>query len=90
MYNVHMKRYTMSSARQQLAQVLDEVEQGEAVVLERRGVRFRLVVEKTKKPETKLPRPFVTLLDPNLLEDGWTWEWTNPGLRFVPGKKRRK
>ena len=40
-----VKRYSASELRQNLARVLDEVEHGERVVVERRGRRFHLVPE---------------------------------------------
>ncbi len=78
-YNVHaMKRYTVSSRRQHLAQALDEVAQGDPVVVERRGKKFRIVSER-ERPARAAVRPFFELGDRSLLETGWTWEWVSPG-----------
>lgn len=82
------KRYTTSSARQHLAQMLDEAEQGEAVIVERGGVRFRVVTETPKKSPSRSTKPFVKLLDPTLLEKGWTWTWSKHGVSLDSGKKR--
>jgi prevent-host-death family protein len=35
-----MKRYSVAQARQQFAELLDSAERGDAVVIDRRGVRF--------------------------------------------------
>ena len=42
MYNVRMKRYTVAQVRERLSEALDSAEAGKPVVIERRGVRFRL------------------------------------------------
>jgi hypothetical protein len=40
-----MRRYTAAQARQRLAEVLDTAKSGEAVVIERRGERFRVALD---------------------------------------------
>jgi prevent-host-death family protein len=72
-----MKRYSASELRQNLARVLDEVEQGERVVVERRGRRFHLVPEARAKASGRV-KPFFRLQDRRLLEGGWTWTWDGP------------
>ena len=90
MYIVHMKRYGVAEFRKKLARVLDDVERGEPVVVERGGRRFRLVAEKTPRRAVP-PRAFFKLTDRSLLERGWRWEWSGPGspLRFKVGRPRR-
>src|SRR5688500_12092129 len=45
-YNVHMFKYLkVAEARARFGEILDEAENGTPVVIERRGVRFRLVAE---------------------------------------------
>ena len=48
-----MKRYTVAHVRERLADVLDEAEQGNPVVIERRGVRYVLAVESTPQRRSK-------------------------------------
>src|SRR5207244_5607777 len=62
MYIVHMKRYGVAEFRKKLARVLDDVERGEPVVVERGGRRFRLVAEKPPRRAVP-PRAFFKLTD---------------------------
>ena len=45
LYIVHMKRVTASAARKNWFQLLDEVVQGEKIVIERRGRRIVVLCE---------------------------------------------
>lgn len=88
MYNVHMKRYSVAQARQRLSEVLDSAEAGDAVVIERRGVRFRL---ETARPARRAVRrtSLIDYVDP-LVESGqWTWSWKPGSLRLAARRKRR-
>jgi len=81
-----MKRYTVSVVRERLAEALDEAERGVPVIIERKGVRYRLVVEKavsSRKPR----RSHLEILDPAVAGGQWSWEWTPKGLTFR-GKRR--
>jgi prevent-host-death family protein len=92
MYNVHIvKRYTVARFRARLAQVLDEVEAGEVVTIERRGRRFRLVGDDHATKREAIPPPFFAVTDDTLLEHGWTWDWRGPGepMRLVTRRKRK-
>lgn len=72
-----MKGYNLSRLRQHLSQALDDVERGETVIVERRGKRFRIVAEPAAAWQ---PQPTkVAILDPSLLDEGWSWEWAGPG-----------
>lgn len=73
-----MKRYNIAELRARLAHAFDEVEQGETVVIERRGRRFLLVPERTQGAWPDLPAQ-VEVSDPSLLENGWGWDWQGPG-----------
>ena len=86
------KRYTVSSLRANLARALDEVERGDPVAVERRGQRFRIVPDERPAKWPKNIKPFVEVLDPRLLEEGWTWEWRGPGkpMRLKIGGRTRK
>ncbi len=81
MYSV-MKTYSSSVARERLADVLDEAEQGKPVFIERKGVRYRLSVEPARKSRTAVPKPRIEVVDEAALEHGWTWDVTPKGLRF--------
>jgi hypothetical protein len=72
-YIVHMNSYSVASARQHMAKVLDAAENGLEVSIIRRGVRFRMVVDRTPKP-LATPEAFVEIVDASLLEHGWHWE----------------
>jgi antitoxin (DNA-binding transcriptional repressor) of toxin-antitoxin stability system len=89
MYN--MKRYTAAQARQRLAAVLDEAERGEAVIIERRGIRFRLQAERRSKKAPAGPVYFDTI-DPVIESGNWTWVQGPGGLIFKPkpDPRRRK
>ncbi len=71
MYSVHMIRYTATDARKNFFHLLDAAERGEVVVLERHGVRFKIVVEATKP--TEIEETIVLTADPDVLEGNWTW-----------------
>lgn len=84
-----MKHYSASLFRQQVSRALDEAERGEMVIVERRGLRFRLVQEPTAAEAT--PRPWLEVLDRRLLDSDWYWDW-KPGqlkLRFRRPRTRR-
>jgi prevent-host-death family protein len=86
-----MKRYTAAQARQRLARVLDEAERGEPVIIERRGVRFRVQTERKTSGSLKGKRYF-RINDPAVERGTWTWNWEPGKLEFVPRptRKRRK
>jgi prevent-host-death family protein len=90
MYNVQiMKRYRATAARQHFSDLLDAAERGEEVVIERRGVRFRVEpLPVSKRPKRR--KPFFKVLDPAVEAGQWSWEW-EPGkdLRFVDTRKRK-
>ena len=44
-----MKMYTVATLRKRLADALDESERGVPVLIERRGVRYRLSVETARR-----------------------------------------
>ncbi|HXG21916.1 MAG TPA: type II toxin-antitoxin system prevent-host-death family antitoxin [Methylomirabilota bacterium] len=84
-----MKRYTAAAARQQFSHVLDEAERGEAVIIERRGVRFRVQTEDPAMPK-HAPAPVIEFIDPAVAAGQWTWRWGPKGLRFVATKRGRR
>jgi hypothetical protein len=77
------KRYTVASVRERLAEALDQADKGVPVVIERRGVRYRLTVERPQKKAPSRRRPRITVVDPAVLSGEWTWDWTPDGLAFT-------
>jgi hypothetical protein len=81
-----MKRYRVSIVRERLAEALDEVDKGGHVIIERRGVRYRLSRD-TTRPRPTRRKALIEILDPSVAEGEWAWDWTATGLRF---RGRRK
>jgi hypothetical protein len=77
-----MTRVTASEARQEFFRLLDAVEQGEPVIVERKGVRFRLSVVRREPTSHASP---VLVSDPEVLSGNWTWVGDREGqLQFRP------
>jgi hypothetical protein len=81
------KRYTVAAVRERLAEALDEAEKGIPVIIERRGVRYRLTVEPSEPRARGHREPRITIVDPVVRRGDWTWDWTLEGLNFQ-GKPR--
>jgi len=81
-----MKRYTVAVVRERLSEALDEAEKGVPVFIERKGVRYRLAVEKPRGARTAR-RARIEILDPVVSTGEWTWDWTSKGLT-LRGKRR--
>jgi antitoxin (DNA-binding transcriptional repressor) of toxin-antitoxin stability system len=86
MYNVHVKRYTVAQVRQRLAEAFDSAERGEPVVIERRGVRFRIEAVRPRRRSSS-PRALIDFLDPTVEAGCWSWTWGSGALRFS-GRRR--
>ena len=82
------KRYTVAHVRERLSDALDEAEHGVAVIIERRGTRFRLSVDREEKPRRGRRKPKIEILDPAVAEGQWTWQWT-PRSFSLRARKRR-
>ena len=78
-----MVRYTASLARQHLSDLLDAAAQGEAVVIERRGVRFDLRVAPERKRARVRRKPRILIKDRAVAEGRWTWAWGDVRARAV-------
>jgi antitoxin (DNA-binding transcriptional repressor) of toxin-antitoxin stability system len=87
LYIVQMKRYSAAQARQHLSDLLDAALKGEKVVIERRGVCFRILAQRPRRPPARLP-PVVEILDPQVACGSWSWRLDRGGLVFS-GPKRR-
>lgn len=89
-YNVQMRRYSASEARRRIAAVLDGAERGEVVVIERKGVKFRVVID--REGPGRVPaagkRPTLEIRDPAVERGNWTWRPApgGRGLAFSPGR----
>jgi hypothetical protein len=77
-----MKRYTVAVLRERLAEALNDVDRGVPVVVERRGVRYRLTRE-AKKPARTRRKPVITEADSDVAAGQWSWTWTPGGLEFA-------
>ena len=77
-----MKRYTVAQVRERLAEALDEADAGVPVVIERRGVRYRITAD-VGRPRAARRQARIDILDPAVAEGQWTWEWRAEGLAFT-------
>lgn len=82
-----MKRYTVSQARERLAEVLDEAEQGGSPVIERRDVQYVITARRAAKT-ARARKAVIEVLDPAIETGEWHWTWSPKGLQFE-GRKRR-
>jgi len=86
-----MKRFTAAKARQQFSLLLDTAERGESVIIERRGVRFRIRAEQQPALRATSRRvPVIEFVDPAIAAGRWSWDWGPEGLRFVAAKRGRR
>jgi antitoxin (DNA-binding transcriptional repressor) of toxin-antitoxin stability system len=76
-----MTRVTVAQARARLADVLDAAERGTPIVIERRGVRFVVRVER-RAASSRRRRSAIETLDPAIERGSWTWSFDARGLRF--------
>ena len=83
-----MKHLKVAEARARFGEILDEAEQGGEVVIERRGVRFRLVAEgeRTARAATA---PLFDFVAPAVLTGQWTWKPGKKGVVFAARRKQR-
>ena len=82
-----VKRYSISKARERLADVLDEAERGGSVVIERRNVLFEIRARRAPARRSSR-RPLIESLDPAVTAGQWTWDWSADGLKFRPRSRR--
>jgi hypothetical protein len=80
-----MKRYTVALVRERLAEALDEAERGVPVLIERKGVRYRLTREDPPRRQAAR-RSRIETVDSAVADGQWTWDVTATGARF---RKRR-
>jgi hypothetical protein len=82
MYNV-MKRYTVSRAREKLADVLNEVDRTGGVLIERGNVQYEIRARRAARPRKAQPSVIETV-DEGVANGQWSWQLTASGLRFRP------
>jgi hypothetical protein len=82
------KRFLVAEARARFGEILDEADQGETVIIERRGVRYRLQRD-TRAPKRAPRRSIFAWVDPVVMSGQWTWTPTKKGLRFTPRRPRK-
>jgi hypothetical protein len=78
------KRYTVASVRERLAEALDEAEKGTPVIIERRGVRYRLMVDAPVRRTPTRRKRRIQVLDDAVRRGEWSWDWVPAGLAFKP------
>lgn len=85
LYIVHVKHVTASEARRNWFRLLDEIAQGEVVVLERNGRRIVLRSEEDDAVAAAIP-DYRQLLQVSDAEnaDRWSWDWPGPEQDLVP------
>lgn len=86
-YNVQMKKYTASRLRERLSDALDQAELGEDVFIERRGVTYRLSVERPRRSLRSAAPRRIEILDKAVEAAAWTWDWQDGHLRFRAGRR---
>jgi antitoxin (DNA-binding transcriptional repressor) of toxin-antitoxin stability system len=84
-----MKRYPVAVLRARLAEALDAAYAGVPVVIERKGVRYRLTRESAARKAKAVRSPLFEILDPAVMAGNWTWDWSPDGMTFVPGKSKK-
>jgi hypothetical protein len=83
-YNVHVKRVTATEARKNWFRLLDEVADGEVVLIEREGSRLLLQRAEKEASSAKVPdyRGLIRVPEPDEADQwGWEWDGSPEGLR---------
>ena len=79
-----MKRLTATEARKNWFRLLDEVAEGEVVLIEREGARLLLQRAEQGEPSVKIPdyRGLIHVPDIDKADQwGWEWDGSPEGLR---------
>jgi len=84
-----MGNMKVAEARARFGEILDAAEKGLPVVIERRGVRFRVIAEAARKVVAADETVF-DFVDPAVSSGQWTWRAdATKGMQFAPRRKRR-
>ena len=87
MYTVHMKRMTATEVRKQWFRLLDEVAEGEVVLIERDGARLVLkVADPRESPKVPDYQGLIRVPDADDA-DQWGWEWDGSPEGLTPRSK---
>jgi hypothetical protein len=89
MYTAMQKPLRVAEARARFGEILDQAEKGAEVVIERHGVRFRVVAESAGGAPRAGTRLF-EYVDPAVESASWSWEPAPTGVRFVARRRRRR
>lgn len=84
-----MKRYPVAVLRERLAEALDEAYAGIPVIIERKGVQYRLTRESPRKKRAAARERLFEIVDPAVMAGEWNWDWSPSGLKFVARKPRK-
>jgi hypothetical protein len=82
-----MKRYPVALLRERLSEALNDADRGVPVIIERKGVRYRLAREPQQR-RTATRKPVIDRIDPAVAGGEWSWDWTPKGL-VLAGKPRQ-
>jgi prevent-host-death family protein len=86
-----MKRFTVAEARARFGDVLDEADQGETVIIERRGVQYTITPRRApRRRKSSAASRYFEWVDPAVMSGQWTWTTTKSGLRFTPRARKRR
>lgn len=84
------RRYSsIAEFRANLADALDHAERGETVEVERRGTRFVLELAAVRR-QAKKASSWYEVLDPKLLDDGWTWAYDGQSMELQVGPAKAR
>jgi antitoxin (DNA-binding transcriptional repressor) of toxin-antitoxin stability system len=83
-----MGNMKVAEARARFGEILDAAEKGLPVVIERRGVRFRLIAESGATRAAVADAAMFEFVDPAVMSGQWTWR--TDGVRGVKFAARRK
>lgn len=84
-----VKGYKVAEARARFGEMLDDAEKGVPVVIERRGVRFRILAEPAAASTApRVSKGLFDFVDPAVADGQWTWKAGRRGLAFAARKRR--
>jgi hypothetical protein len=82
-----MKRYTVSKARERLADVLNEADRHGSVLIERGDAQY-VITPKAAVKRKAARRSVIETVDSAVQDGQWGWDWTSRGVRFTGGRSR--
>ena len=82
-----VKRYTVSKARERLADVLDEADRSGSVLIERGDAQYVISPKRRARRHTATSSSIETV-DAAVGDGQWRWDWTATGIRFVGRRSR--